>query len=80
MKIRALALFRGKDVNTRRRRKEEIIYFFRAAQKCVHPLELLPPFQSFQKIPPPPFGDDESKSDKHKREKERSKPIASSHQ
>jgi len=79
MKIRALALFRGKDVNTRRRRKEEIIYFFRAAQKCVHPLELLPPFQSFQKIPPP-LGDDESKSDKHKREKERSKPIASSHQ
>ena len=84
MKIRALALFRGKDVNTRRRRKEEIIYFFRAAQKCVHPLELLPPSlflpsNRFKKFPPP-LGDDESKSDKHKREKERSKPIASSHQ
>ena len=41
MKIRALALFRRKDVHEKKKKRRNNISF--AAQKCVHPLELLPP-------------------------------------
>jgi len=63
----------------KKKKRRNNIFLSRGAKMCA-PSGASPPLPIVSKNSPPPLGDDESKSDKHKREKERSKPIASSHQ